>query len=294
MTVRTPTFVQALAHPAEDVRLALRSLAGYFGVDFAADLEVTENGTPDLSVNVAEGGAWIYGTESLTQGLYHAYNDSTENLPLAAADPSDPRIDLVVLAVEDSAYSGSADGAALAVVTGTPAATPTTPAPPDNALPLAVVEVAAGATSVTNSNIVDLRFVRRHYEAPWGYVTEATPANFTFTTSTGSSPTFTWREFPGRRYRVTVTAEYQNGTAVGTVASLTVATSADVTVSGGTVLRWTARNAADQHRASGVFTYDSAGDNVNTWKVRASSSLSSATQTIVSPVVLIEDIGPAV
>ncbi len=294
MTVRTPTFVQALAHPAEDVRLALRSLAGNAGVDFTGDLAVTENATPNLSVNVADGGAWIIGTEAVTQGLYHVYNDGTENLPLAAADPTDPRIDLVVAVVEDSAYSGSTDAGGLVVVTGTADPTPTVPATPDNALPLAAVAVAAGATSVTNANITDLRTVRRHFTHPWGYVTDAAPANFTFTTTTGSSATFTWRESANRRYRVTVAAEYQNGTATGSVATLTVATSTNTTVSGGAVLRWTPDAANRQNRAAGVFTYTSAGDNINTWKVRAVSSLSSATQTIASPVVLIEDIGPAV
>lgn len=293
MTLRTPTFVQALAHPAEDVRLALRGLAGNVGVDYFTELEVEQNSTPNLSVNVGAGGAWIAGTESATQAGYHVYNDSTENLPLAAADPTDPRIDLVVLAVEDSAYSGTTDTATLTVVTGTPDPSPTAPAPPDNALPLAAIAVGAGATSITNTNITDLRTVRRHLVYPWGFVTEASPANFTFTTTTGSSATFTWREFPDRRYRVTVTAEYQNGTATGTVATLSVTTSTNTTISG-TLLRWTPDASARQYRGSGVFTYDSAGDNVNTWKIRASSSLSAATQTIASPVVLIEDIGPVV
>jgi predicted secreted protein len=52
----------------------------------------------------------------------------------------------------------------LAVVTGTPAASPSEPAAPANSIVLAMVSVAALATSITNANITDRRFTQSGQE----------------------------------------------------------------------------------------------------------------------------------
>ena len=128
------------------------------GVTTFAALQVTQRGAgANMSVDVAAGGAVIDGSENTHQGHYHFYVDAVENLVIAAADATYPRIDLVVAKIEDSEYSGATDAGSLAVVAGTPAASPAEPAAPANSLVLAAVAVAAGATSVVNANITDRR-----------------------------------------------------------------------------------------------------------------------------------------
>src|SRR6266496_494426 len=87
-------------------------------------LAVTQNGTPNMSVNVAAGMAFIAGTEGTKQGTYIVQNDATVNKAIAASDPTLNRIDLVVAKVQDTQYSGATNSWSLAVVTGTPAGSP--------------------------------------------------------------------------------------------------------------------------------------------------------------------------
>ena len=175
MTVRSvPIFLQAGSHPAEETRLMLGGMLGTVTGSFAGgvasadpahgvvrpgDFAVTQNGTPNMSVNVAAGGAFIRGTQNANQGAYHVWNDGTVNLPISAADVTNGCRDLVIAQVRDSAYSGADDDARITVVTGTPAAVPADPslASFPNALVLARIAVAAGASSILTANITDLR-----------------------------------------------------------------------------------------------------------------------------------------
>lgn len=162
MTVQNPAvFIQSESHPAEDVRRMLYALAGgdgLGGVVRDTHLAVTEkSGTPDMSVDVAGGMIWIPGDEGSYQGLYFAENRGTTNLSISAADPTNARKDLVVAKVQDSAYSGATDAWSLAVVTGTPAGSPSEPSAPSNSVVLAMVDVAAAATSIVDANITDRR-----------------------------------------------------------------------------------------------------------------------------------------
>lgn len=72
---------------------------------------------------------------------------SVTNLTIAAADPTNPRIDIVL------AHSNGS----LTVVSGTPAASPTQPNRPAGTLVLARVEVDAGVATIVNSKIFDRR-----------------------------------------------------------------------------------------------------------------------------------------
>lgn len=175
MAVRsTPIFIDGNTHPAEETRLAVAALLGSVtgsftggataadrahGIVNAGDLAVSQNGTPNMSVNVATGGCFIRGTENANQGSYHLWNDATVNLAITAADATNPRRDLIIAQVRDAYYSGSSKDARITVVTGTPAASPSDPSLSSfpNALVLARVAVAANATSVTTANITDLR-----------------------------------------------------------------------------------------------------------------------------------------
>lgn len=160
MTAQNPAiFLQAESHPAEDVRRWIGSLydhqSGVLGIDA---LEVTEkSGTPDMSVDVATGKGILAGDESTYQGSYFVENRGTTNLAISAADGTNPRIDLVVAKVEDSGYSGATDEWSLAIVTGTPAASPVAPTQPATSLVLASVLVAAASSDVDDADITDSR-----------------------------------------------------------------------------------------------------------------------------------------
>jgi len=111
-----------------------------------------------MSVNVASGwGAIVSSTANA--GVYTFYNDATTNLTVTTADPSNPRIDRVVVTVNDSAYSGATNNVTFTVVAGTPAASPTAPATPTNSISLATIAVAAGTTSIVAGNITDTRIL---------------------------------------------------------------------------------------------------------------------------------------
>lgn len=143
---------------ADDFRGLIEALVPTEGVIASGDLAVTANGTPNMTVNCAAGAAVIVGDDTpATQGSYFVKNDGVVNLAIAAADPTNPRKDLIILQVRDSFYSGANDDARLAVVTGTPGASPAEPTLPNNSLKLAVVTVAAAASSITSGVIVDSR-----------------------------------------------------------------------------------------------------------------------------------------
>lgn len=143
---------------ADDFRGLIQALIPTEGIIAAGDLAVAQNGTPNMSVNVAAGSAVIAGDDTpATQGSYFVKNDATVNLAIAASDPTNPRKDIVIAQVRDSFYSVPGDDWRLTVVTGTPAASPAEPALPVDSIKLAVVAVAAAATSITNANITDSR-----------------------------------------------------------------------------------------------------------------------------------------
>jgi hypothetical protein len=149
------------------------------GVCTAGSLAVTQNGTPNMSVNVAAGTALITGTASALQGPYSFYNDATVNLVVAAADATNPRKDLVIAQVRDATYDGTGvRDARLTVVTGTPAASPVDPslAAHPNALVLARIDVPALDTAIGTAQITDLRTRAGREELrrfPWQFYTPA-------------------------------------------------------------------------------------------------------------------------
>lgn len=153
-----PSWLQGGSHSAENDRQVLVALARERGVLASGDLAVSQNATPNMGVSIAAGSAFVMGTESTLQGLYHAWSDGAVSITIAPSDPTNPRRDLVVARVRDLAYLGGAPNTwALEVVQGTAAATPAAPAVPASSLVLAEVAVAAAATSITSDNITDLR-----------------------------------------------------------------------------------------------------------------------------------------
>jgi len=153
-------------------KVSTTSLISRGGVkhDSGSALQVTQSGSPAMSVIVKSGHAAISGTEGSKQGVYLVMNDADVTLSISAAHATLNRIDSVVFKVEDAAYSGAANTSSLVVVTGTPAGSPVAPTLPANSLELARVSVVALDTSITNGEITD----RRTYLAATGGVITAT------------------------------------------------------------------------------------------------------------------------
>lgn len=110
-------------------------------------LAVTAAGTA-REVTVASGAAWLRG--------FHYRNTAPLVLPVAAANPTNPRIDTVVIRLDRAA-----DTVTAAVLTGTPAASPAAPALTQTddlfELPLANVAVPAAAGVVAPAGVTDRR-----------------------------------------------------------------------------------------------------------------------------------------
>jgi hypothetical protein len=101
-----------------------------------------------MQVKVPTGRAWI-------EGFYYE-NDAIKTLAISAADPSNPRIDRVVVRLDRTANTITA-----AVKTGTPAATPSAPALTQTSatweIALAQVRVNAGVASIAAGDVTDER-----------------------------------------------------------------------------------------------------------------------------------------
>lgn len=168
------------------------------GVVGATDLVTSQNGSPNMSVNVTAGTGYIlnasYSANSTSQNKYWRFiSDGTVNATIAASDPSNPRIDLVCAKFNTSA---TPDGTASNVVTiissgtdsslkGTAAGSPSAPAVPSNYLVLAQVAVAAGATSIVNANLTGRRvFFNLNWVGKW---TEWTPTWSGLTVGNGTT-----------------------------------------------------------------------------------------------------------
>jgi hypothetical protein len=127
------------------------------GIFTSSSLEIAQSATPAMSVQVATGWGAIVGDYTTNMGVYQFYNDAATTLTVTPANPSNPRIDKVVVTISDSYYTGVTNTVAFQVIAGTPAGSPVAPATPVMSLALANIAVAAGATSITTANITDLR-----------------------------------------------------------------------------------------------------------------------------------------
>jgi hypothetical protein len=160
---------------ADILRMAMSAGIYSGGIVETGDLAVTQTTTASMNLNVGPGRAWVPGTEVgnvsggiwSRQAMYFVSNDASATVSITTSDPTNPRIDVVYLAVQDAAYSGSNNQPVLAVAAGVPAVTPSAPSLPVNAIALAQVAVAAGATSITTSNITSVAIGYGH---PFGHM----------------------------------------------------------------------------------------------------------------------------
>jgi hypothetical protein len=158
MTLRTPpSWLQNGSHPAENDRLSTQALYATTGTVGASSLAVTQNSPAGMSVIVASGWCAIVGTTQANMGTYVVYNDANNVLTVTTANPTNPRIDRVVVTVQDAYYSGAFNDVIFQVIAGTPAGSPVAPATPANSISLATIAVGAGVASILNANITDTR-----------------------------------------------------------------------------------------------------------------------------------------
>jgi hypothetical protein len=158
MTLRTPpSWLQNGSHPAENDRLTTQALWATTGIINSSSLAVTQNSPVGMSVIIAGGWAAIVGTTQSNMGTYVGYNDAPTVVAITTANPTNPRIDLICMTVQDAYYTGASNNVIFQVVAGTPAGSPVVPSTPANSIALAEVAVAAGALSITTGNITDRR-----------------------------------------------------------------------------------------------------------------------------------------
>lgn len=171
MTLRTPYANDAKQYDFGYLRHLAETLLNSEGVaNYATDMVVTPAGT-GLRVDIAAGAAWVKGDSGtpamgISQGLFSVVNDAavTNAVTLPTADPTNPRLDQIVLKVRDSADLGSgADDALFEYVQGTPTGGATlsnrngAAALGNDRLLLADVLVPATATNLTAANVRDRR-----------------------------------------------------------------------------------------------------------------------------------------
>lgn len=125
------------------------------------------NMTVDVTSSVGNG-ALVQGDSVTAQGIYMVPPTAANvNVDIATSDATNPRNDLVVLEIKDDQHDASGlNLARVRTITGTPNASAAltdspgsngTPALPSSCLLLAVVRVAAGATTVATAAISDRR-----------------------------------------------------------------------------------------------------------------------------------------
>lgn len=152
-----PIFIQEGQYSARLTR-NITSLIGTEGMIDTGDFVVSERATAAaMQVDIAPGRALIDGDDIANQQNYFVVSETIVELPVPAADVTNPRIDLVVLRVLDSDAGVVGDEALVELIEGTPAGSPTVPSVPATAVPLAQIAVGANVLSILNANITDVR-----------------------------------------------------------------------------------------------------------------------------------------
>lgn len=154
--------------------------SGVNGTPAGTELKVTAGS--GMVVNVAAGQAMVRG--------HYYISTASEALTLSAANPTNPRIDAIVLTLDPTANS-----IVLAVVAGTPAGSPVAPTLTQTdagvyQYQLATVAVAAGATSV--GTITD---TRNFFGSRFGIWTTAGRPASPFTGQAGYNSTLAYPEY---------------------------------------------------------------------------------------------------
>jgi hypothetical protein len=144
---------------AEDLSRTNRNFIINEGVAFDG-MKVTQSGTPGMSVVVAPGTGYFYGSGTNSNVMYEFYSDANETVTIGASGVQ-ARIDIICLKVDSSTGVAS-----MVAVAGTPSGSPAVPATPASHYKLAEVAVGISVTTITDANITDTR--RSVFVAPTG------------------------------------------------------------------------------------------------------------------------------
>jgi hypothetical protein len=144
---------------AEDLARTNRNFIINEGVAFDG-LKVTQSLTPAMTVAVATGTGYFYGSGTNANVMYEFYSDASETVTIGTAGVQ-ARIDIICLKVD-----ASTGVASIVAVAGTPSGSPAVPATPASHYKLAEVAVGISVTTITDANITDRR--RSVFVAPTG------------------------------------------------------------------------------------------------------------------------------
>ncbi|MEA5073100.1 MAG: hypothetical protein VB030_02900 [Eubacterium aggregans] len=139
---------------AEEIRMMVGSIIGN-GVlaSSSSNLKVHKSNGSNMKVAVKPGLAWI-------NGAFY-YNEASKEFTLDTGDGVNPRIDTVVLRLSLTNRAIN-----VLITKGTPSESPSAETPTRNTdthdLILAHIYIAKGATSISESNITDMRFDKNH------------------------------------------------------------------------------------------------------------------------------------
>lgn len=159
MAERTPLYMDINSvYSGDELGLPYRDIVSE-GVGSPTALAVAQRAAgANLSVDVAVGSGWVLGdTNTDFQPCYRIFNDAVVNKGITP-DPSNPRKVLVVAQITDEGFSGVGRQWQIVAIHGTPAASPTEPALPASALPLALIDVTTADTDITTAQITDRRY----------------------------------------------------------------------------------------------------------------------------------------
>ncbi|MFF9643687.1 hypothetical protein [Kitasatospora aureofaciens] len=175
--ITPPAWLQAGTYAARTDRLSvITGLLGYHGssADEASlrtrggvrpsyqqqQLQVSAQATPNMTVQVSAGIAYVQNKDLANYGAYTVVNDAPVTLTIAASSGSQYRKDTVVVQVLDAETLGTVNSASLLVVQGPYAAsagTTTRGTIPPNSVILADIAVDAGVASITAAKVTDAR-----------------------------------------------------------------------------------------------------------------------------------------
>ena len=150
MTVKSGFFSDGSSYNQADFNaFLLDSIGSGYVLGYENELEVSENSPANMGVFVKTGRCYVQG--------YYGWVTSNEALTVPPANSTYPRIDRVVARLSVSVNQS----VTFAVLTGTPAASPSAPTLTRTSetyeISLARIAVGAGVTSITAANITDER-----------------------------------------------------------------------------------------------------------------------------------------
>lgn len=181
LSMRNDVWMDGVQVNAQDLRLEQTSalltaaspsgttgIAARPGVRYAPGSPLLVTASSGMTLGVAAGVAWVQGSAAANAGVYTGCLDTAGTVTLATSDPTNPRIDNIIVQVTDNGNNTSTT--VVTPQTGTPAPSPVAPTVPSNSLLLAQVAVGAGVSTINSGNITD----KRVYSASNGGITVMT------------------------------------------------------------------------------------------------------------------------